>query len=137
MTKLQQKKNEISYILRIGVALTFVGHGVFALSVKTDWIPFLTYVGFSETSAIKVMPLIGILDFIVAAAVLFYPIRILLFWAALWAFSAALIRPLTGYPIWDFIERGANWTTPLALLLLQGWPNSFKGWFTIRDIIKD
>ncbi len=137
MTKLLPAKNEISYILRIGVALTFVGHGVFALSVKNDWIPFLTYVGVSEAAAITLMPMIGMLDLVVAAATLFYPIRILLFWAALWAFAAALIRPLTGYPIWDFVERGANWATPLALLFLQGWPTSFKGWFTIRDTMKE
>jgi len=28
------------------------------------------------------------------------------------------IHPLVGMPIWDFIERFANWGAPLALFLL-------------------
>ena len=29
-------------------------------------------------------------------------------------------------PIWDFVERWANWGAPLALLLLLGWPKNLK-----------
>jgi hypothetical protein len=34
---------------------------------------------------------------------------------AFWGFWTALVRPLVGMPIWDFIERFANWAAPLAL----------------------
>jgi len=48
---------------------------------------------------------------------------------AFWGFRTALLRPIVGEPIWDFIERWANWGAPLALLLLIGWPKSFKELF--------
>jgi len=36
-----------------------------------------------------------------------------------WGFWTALVRPLVGEPIWDFVERWANWGAPLALYLLM------------------
>jgi len=55
-----------------------------------------------------------------------------LIYATLWAFATALARPIAGDPIWDFVERTANWTAPLALLILQGVPKKLKDIFTIR-----
>jgi hypothetical protein len=37
--------------------------------------------------------------------------------------------PIGPDPIWDFVERSANWGAPLALLFLIGWPRSLKEWF--------
>lgn len=121
----------LQLVLRIGIFGTFLGHGIFALAVKPEWIPFLTTVGFSVQSATSVMVLIGALDILVAIAVLVLPLRIILIWAAIWAFSAALIRPLSGAHFLDFVERSANWTLPLVLLFLQGLPRSFKDLFSI------
>jgi hypothetical protein len=41
----------------------------------------------------------------------------------------ALIRPISGDPIWDFVERFANFAAPLALLGIKGYPKKFKDWF--------
>lgn len=121
----------LQLILRIGIFGTFLGHGIFALAVKPEWIPFLTTVGFSVQSASSVMVLIGALDIIVAITILVLPLRIILIWAVLWAFSAALIRPISGAHFLDFVERSANWTLPLVLLLLQGLPRNFNDLFSI------
>lgn len=127
------KQLELKHILRLGIFLTFLGHGVFALGIKHEWIPFLTTVGFSQSSAMEIMPFIGLLDIFVAWMALLYPVRIIIIWAFIWAFATALIRPITGYEIWDFVERGANWALPLALILHQGFPRTLKSWFTIYD----
>lgn len=124
---------ELEHVLRIGIFLTFIGHGVYALGIKHEWIPFLTIVGFSESSAIEIMPFIGILDIFVAGMALLYPVRIIIIWAFIWAFATALIRPITGYEIWDFVERGANWAMPLALIIHHGFPKNLKSWFTIHN----
>ncbi|PHR47370.1 MAG: hypothetical protein COA32_08090 [Fluviicola sp.] len=121
----------LQLILRIGIFGTFLGHGIFALAVKPEWIPFLTTVGFSVKSASLIMILIGALDILVAITVLVLPLRIILIWAAIWAFSAALIRPISGTHFLDFVERSANWTLPLVLLFLQGLPRNFKDLFSI------
>lgn len=60
--------------------------------------------------------------------ILVKPIRIVLLWAAIWGFWTALVRPIVGEPIWDFVERWANWGTPLALLFLLGLPKNLKDW---------
>lgn len=122
----------VEWVLRVGIAGTFLGHGAFAFGVKTSWVPFLTYVGFSSDTAVTLMPIIGVMDVIIAIFALIKPIRIVLVWAVVWAFSTALMRPLTGAPIWDFVERAANWAAPLALLALQGFPKSIKNLFTVR-----
>ena len=117
----------IEWILRIAVAGEFIGHGVFALQQKAGWIKYFTAVGFSGDQALTLMPWIGAMDILVALAVLARPVRIVLLWAALWGFWTALLRPIAGEPIWDFVERWANWGAPLALLLLRGWPKG-KAW---------
>lgn len=118
----------IEWVLRIAVAGEFFGHGVFALQVKQGWIPYFTAVGISAETATALMPLIGMLDIALALLVLMRPIRIALLWMTFWGFLTALIRPIAGEPIWDFMERFANIGAPLALLLLIGWPKNWKEW---------
>ena len=117
------------WILRIGVFGEFLGHGIFAFMAKESWIKYFTVVGISEAGAKTLMPLIGTLDILVAVLVLIYPLRIILGWASLWGFLTALMRPVAGEPIWDFVERWANWAAPLALLTIKGFPSKIKDWF--------
>ena len=115
-------------LLRLGVFGSFFGHGIFALQVKQSWLPYFTAVGLSESVGTVLLPLIGIMDIVVALIALLYPLRIVLVWAAAWGFWTALMRPIAGEPIWDFVERSANWAAPLALLALQGCPKKAKDW---------
>jgi hypothetical protein len=79
--------------------------------------------------AVKILFFVGLLDMLVALIVLLRPIRLVLLWATFWGFWTALLRPLVGEPIFDFIERWTNWGAPLALLLLLGWPKRWREWF--------
>jgi len=111
--------NKAIWALRIGVAGEFLGHGVLALQGKADWIGWFSQFGVSDpgTAAI-LLTLVGALDILVALIVLFRPIKPVLLWAVFWGFWTALLRPIVGQPIWDFIERFANWGAPLALYFL-------------------
>ena len=120
-------------LLRLGIFGSFLGHGVFALQVKQSWLPYFTAVGMSESLGATLLPLIGVMDIVVALLALFWPIRIVLAWAAIWGLWTALLRPIAGQPIWDFVERWANWAAPLALLALQGFPSKLKDWFKPKD----
>lgn len=106
------------YMLRIGVACTFTGHGMNALAIKEHWIPLLTVYGFSVEQAKILMPWIGVLDIFVALLVLIRPFRAVVIWAIFWTFATALTRVIAGEGVWEFIERAANWSAPLALLLI-------------------
>ncbi len=125
------KRSWAEWILRIGIAGEFLGHGVFALQVKQGWLPYFASVGIGEATATTLLPLIGIMDIAVALIVLLRPWKVVLAWAAVWGFWTALMRPIAGQPIWDFIERWANFAAPLALLAIQGWPKKVKDWFKV------
>lgn len=117
------------WVLRVAVAGEFMGHGVFALQGKKAWIDWIQQFGVANANlAAQLLLLIGIMDIALALLVLIKPIRIALLWMAFWGFWTALVRPLVGEPIWDFVERWANWGAPLALLLLIGWPKNLRDW---------
>ena len=120
----------VEWVLRISVAGEFFGHGVFALQGKKDWIGWFAQFGVSDAgTATQLLFFIGLLDITLAILVLIKPVRIALLWMVFWGFWTALMRPLVGMPVWDFIERWTNWGAPLALLMLVGWPRSIKEWF--------
>ncbi len=111
--------NKAVWALRIGVAGEFLGHGILALQGKADWIGWFAKFGVSDPgTAATLLTLVGALDILVALVVLFKPIKPVLLWAVFWGFWTALVRPIVGQPIWDFIERFANWGAPLALYFL-------------------
>ena len=128
-----KKITKTEWILRIGIFGSFLGHGVFALQVKQSWLSYFTAIGMSESLGATLLPLIGVMDVIVALIALFYPLRIVLAWAVAWGLWTALLRPIAGDPFWDFVERSANWAAPLALLSLQGFPRKFKDWFRVKN----
>ena len=120
----------IEWVLRVAVAGEFIGHGVFAVQGKKDWIAWFGKFGVADADlATQLLFWIGVMDIILALWILWKPWRPVLLWMTFWGFWTALLRPLVGMPVWDFVERWANWGAPLALLLLVGWPKTFKEWF--------
>ena len=120
----------VKWVLRISVAGACIGHGVFALQRKADWVLWVQKFGVGDAgTASNFIFAVGVLDIILAVLVLLRPVPILLLWMTFWGFWTALVRPLVGMPVWDFVERWANWGAPLALLLLRGWPRSVREWF--------
>lgn len=107
---------KLEWLLRIGVAGEFLGHGLLAIGGKADWIGWISkMISVSTPTATTLLWWVGITDVIVAIVVLFRPVKPILLWAALWGFWTALVRPLVGQSWLDFIERFANWAAPLAL----------------------
>lgn len=107
---------KIEWLLRVGVAGEFAGHGLLAIGGKADWIGWISKLtGVGAETATTLLMLIGLGDVLVALIVLIRPVRPVLLWAAFWGFWTALVRPLVGQSILDFIERFANWAAPLAL----------------------
>lgn len=110
----------LSWILRVSVFGEFLGHGILAVQGKQTWIKWIEQLlEVTPETAAQLLLLIGLCDILVAIIILIKPLRPLLLWAAVWGFWTAIIRPIVGEPIWDFIERWANWGAPLALLLRQ------------------
>lgn len=112
-------EKRIGWVLRIAVTGEFIGHGVFALQGKADWVGWFAKFGVSNTqTATTLLFIIGLIDLVLALLVLIKPMRPVILWMVIWGFWTSLLRPIVGLPIWDFVERSANWGAPLALYFL-------------------
>ena len=108
------------WILRIAIAAEFAGHGSFALEGKKQWIRWFAAFGIADPDLARLLLfMIGVVDVTLAVLVLIRPMRLALLWMTFWAFWAALVRPLVGDSVREFIERGANWGAPLALFFVM------------------
>src|ERR1044072_1762578 len=123
-----QTKN-IYYALRIASAMCFIGHGAFGIITKEIWTHYFGVIGIDHDTAYLLMPYVGIIDIFCGLIILFYPLRIIVGWLVIWGFITALMRPLSGEPFAEFIERAGNFGAPLALLLLSGIPKNTRDWF--------
>lgn len=109
-------------MLRMGAAACFIGHGAFGFITKAAWLPYFAVAGIPENWAWALMPWIGALDVLAGMAVLFAPRRLPLIYMVVWATWTALLRPLSGEPVFETLERAGNYGVPLAFLALLGWP---------------
>lgn len=122
---------KIDWILRIAVFGTYLGHGVLALQLKPSFLTLIEGMsGISGQLAENLLVTIGVIDIITAILAIVYPFRLLLIWATAWSFLTAVARPVSGDPVWDFIERWPNVAAPLALLYVRHLPMNIKELFT-------
>lgn len=123
---------QMQVLLRIGICGTFLGHGFIAANKLEfgSWGKFMKAAGFRTSEMHTLMPLIGVMDVVLAVITLVRPMQLLTAWMVVWAFSTAVIRPfsaglartlspMSDNALWGFVERSANWVCPLALLVLQ------------------
>lgn len=131
MVQLNQSK-DIYYTLRVASAMCFIGHGAFGLITKEIWTNYFAVFGVGHDAAYTLMPYAGVVDICMGLSLLFYPTRIILAWLVVWGLMTALLRPLSGEPFAEFIERGGNYGAPLALLLLTtSLPLNKQTWFKL------
>lgn len=115
------------WALRLGAAFCFIGHGAFGFITKAAWLPYFAVIGIPEPWAWRLMPIVGAVDVMAGMAVLFAPRGLPLVYMAIWATWTALLRPLSGEPVFETLERAGNYGVPLALILLTAMPRSIRG----------
>ncbi|HUF26977.1 MAG TPA: histidine phosphatase family protein [Gemmatimonadaceae bacterium] len=120
----------IWWVLRIGAAMCFIGHGAFGVIGKAEWLPFFAQVGIGGDMAWRLMPLIGVVDILLGLSVLVAPRRIVLVYMAAWAVWTAALRPMTGDTVFELLERAGNYGVPIAMLLLLGRARSWREWLS-------
>jgi hypothetical protein len=107
----------VHWILRVSVWACYVGHGMFGIRQKVDWLTFYRPFGIPDAIALQTMPLIGLVDVTMGYLVLLRPTRVVLFYTALWGVFTALLRPLVGMSFFETLERAGNYGPSVALLL--------------------
>jgi hypothetical protein len=119
---------QASWILRVGVAMEFVGHGALGLGRVAAWASYFAVFGVPRDTALAVMPWVGGLDVALGIAVLLYPARALVLYLAAWGLGTALLRPLAGESLWEAVERAGNFGAAAALFLMAAGPGA-GSWF--------
>jgi hypothetical protein len=121
------KPHNVYPILRIACAMCFIGHGAFGIITKQIWCNYFAVFGIGEHLAYRLMPVVGAADIAFGISLLFYPLRAVAGWLVFWGLFTASLRPLSGEPFAEFIERAGNYGAPFVLLLLTGV--SANSWF--------
>jgi hypothetical protein len=125
---IQQK---IHYTLRGAVAMCFIGHGIFGIITKPIWCNYFAVFGIGQVVAYRIMPFLGSFDILMGIVFLIYPIRMIPIWLVIWGLLTASLRPLSGEPFAELIERAGNFGAPLALLISSGkWGINIRNIFT-------
>ncbi len=113
-------EQKIYFTLRIASAMCFIGHGAFGIITKPIWANYFGVFGIGHDLAWQLMPWVGTIDILLGLAILFYPVRSVFAWLVVWGTITALLRPLSGEPFAEFIERAGNFGAPMAFLILAG-----------------
>src|SRR5882762_2459333 len=113
-------EQKILYTLRIAIAMCFIGHGAFGIITKPIWCNYFAVFGIGKDLAYRLMPVLGSFDILLGLIMLVYPMRIIPLWLVIWGVLTATLRPLSGEPFAELIERAGNFGAPLAFLLLSG-----------------
>jgi hypothetical protein len=124
------QEQKLHYTLRIAIAMCFIGHGIFGVITKPIWCNYFAVFGIGKDIAYQMMPLVGGIDIVLGIIMLFYPARSIAAWLVAWGIITASLRPLSGEPFAELIERAGNFGAPLAFLFLYGWEKNVKSWFT-------
>lgn len=128
-------EQKIYYTLRIACAMCFIGHGSFGIITKEVWCNYFGVFGIDHNTSYLLMPYVGVMDISMGLLILFYPLRAAFGWLVIWGFITASMRPLSGEPFAEFIERAGNYGAPLALLILTfKGSNKFNTWFKIVGV---
>jgi hypothetical protein len=123
-------EKKIHYTLRLAAGMCFIGHGAFGVVTKSIWVNYFAVFGIGHDLAYQLMPWIGTVDIFMGLSMLIFPTRAIAAWLVIWGFITASLRPLSGEPFAEFIERAGNYGAPLAFLLLSGFSFTKKiGWF--------
>lgn len=133
--ELNPSAEKMHYTLRIASAMCFIGHGIFGIITKTIWCNYFGVFGIGRDLAFRLMPLVGTVDILLGISLLFHPLRTVAAWLVCWGLITASLRPLSGEPAAEFIERAGNFGAPLALLLL-GAPatGNSRSWWSKLDV---
>src|SRR5262249_44075877 len=112
MAQPDRTERQLEWVLRIGACMCFVGHGAFGIMTKEAWVPYFGVAGIGRETAFHLMPLVGMLDISMGCAMLIAPIPLVAYWMLGWAIWTALLRPLSGEPFWEAVERAGNYGVP-------------------------
>lgn len=107
----------LALVLRWTTGLLLIGHGGYGTYLhKPMLVQQVASIGQGHPQ--EVVTLVGLLEILLGIGILARPFGPVLLFVAGWKVLTELLYPLSGAPIWEFIERGGSYVAPLALYVL-------------------
>ena len=111
----------IEWTLRLTTATLLIGHGGFgALMHKQNLILHFDSVGLppDNLDPVLFLTIVGWFEIALGLMVLIKPVPVILLVILTWKVFTELLYPISGTPIWEFIERFGSYGAPLGLFYL-------------------
>jgi hypothetical protein len=106
----------VAWILRLTTVLLLAGHGALNIVVRKP--VFAAQYGMLGLHGTWVEPAVGAFECVVALAVLVQPGFGLMLFVLAWKLATEALSPMSGSPMWVFIEHGGSYAAPLGLALI-------------------
>ena len=105
----------VGRVLAWTTGLLLFGHGALAaITAKPLLASHFALIGLPPNAIIAA----GWAEMLVAAVVVVRPTPILLYGVVAWKMATEALYPMSGTPIWEFVERAGSYAAPLALALI-------------------
>lgn len=119
-----ERLKRLAMVLRWTTVGFLIGHGAYGAFLNKDMLT-KQYAAVGLTSLPWLGPeftrALGWIEIALGLAIAIRPLWYLLIAAAVFKIGTELLYPMTGSPVWEFIERGGTYIAPLALFaMVQG-----------------
>ena len=109
------RRARLGWVLRATIAVLLVGHGGLAVAEKPLLVEHAATVGLGPTAVLVA----GWGEILLGLSILVHPAVALLGLALAWKVGTEALFPLSGAPMWEFVERAGSYAAPLALLVMK------------------
>ena len=108
-----------AWVLRVSISLLLVGHGGFGL-IQEKKLLLTHWHALGVPAGVTFLHVVGAVEILSGVALLIHPWRALLLAIAYWKIATELLYPWSGTlrDTWEWIERGGDYLSPFALLIL-------------------
>ncbi len=127
------KEQKIYYYARVAMAMCFIGHGAFGIITKQVWCNYFGVFGIGEATGLWFNACCRNYRYFNGRSHSCFILHGLLPYG--WYSGDYLppsLRPLSGEPFAEFIERAGNYGAPFAFLLLSAAPLTIKNLFAAQ-----
>jgi hypothetical protein len=123
-TLTKPKAHTLGIILRLIIVGFLIGHGGYGAIVhKEVQMKHFASIGLGANvvNPLLLVTIVGWMEIVLAVAVLIKPMYGLLGFVLAWKLFTEFLFPISGAPIFEFIERGGAYAAPLALIFVQAF----------------
>lgn len=119
-----RRANVLGLILRVTIAGMLIGHGGYGAIVQKEmYLKHWASVGITPDviDPFTFIIAVGIMEILVGIVVFVKPYYSLLIFIFAWKLFTEFLFPMSGTPIYEWIERAGSYAAPLALMFLMSY----------------